>query len=313
MVLQEGFTLGLLDVEDPHPSDGEVIVRVRAAGICGSELDGVRSQSPFRVPPLIMGHEFAGELPDGRLVAVNPLLACGRCRGCLGGRPNICASRRLLGIQLAGGFAEYVSAPLANCHVLPEGTTAVQGSLVEPFANAVHAYNLAIASAHGQMLDVGVIGAGAIGLSLATLLTQSNTARVAITDLDEGRLREAEQLGVDRSGPELSGQFDVIFDAVGSESTRRASVESLVPGGTAVWVGLHSPDAHLAGQPFVRDEKRVLGCFGYTSDEFAAAANVVGKVRPTWTATHSLEDGPEVFAELLRSTGSAARTVLTSA
>jgi alcohol dehydrogenase len=311
MVYTRPLTLELLDVADPEPADDHVLIQVRAAGICGSELDGFRSQSPLRVPPLIMGHEFAGELPDGRLVAVNPILSCHRCAACVAGQPNICASVRLIGVHRDGAFAEYVSVPASNCHPLAPGMTAVQGSLVEPFANAVHAYNLATMQGHSPMLAIGVIGAGAIGLSIATLALQSATARVVVADLDPVRLRAAECLGVDEVATELTGTFDVIFDAVGTAGTRLASVKLIRPGGTAVWVGLHSPDAALAGQSFVREEKRVLGSFAYTPMEFAAAANLVARAEPQWTTARPLTEGPETFTALLDSSDAAARTVLT--
>lgn len=310
MVYTRPLTLELLDVAVPEPADDHVLIRVRAAGICGSELDGFRSQSPLRVPPLIMGHEFAGELPDGRLVAVNPILSCHQCAACVMGRPNICASGKLIGVHRDGAFAEYVSVPASNCHPLAPGMTAVQGSLVEPFANAVHAYNLATMQ-DSPMLTVGVIGAGAIGLSIATVAMQSATARVVVADLDPDRLRVAESLGVDQIATELTGTFDVIFDAVGTAGTRLASVKQIRPGGTAVWVGLHAPDANLTAQAFVRDEKRVLGSFAYTPREFEAAANLVARVGPQWATTRPLTEGPEVFTTLLDSPGAAARTVLT--
>src|SRR4051812_45961908 len=100
MVYSAPLTLEMQDVPEPEPGPGEVVVEVAAAGICGSELEGVASRSPFRVPPLVMGHELAGRrLDDGTPVAVNPLIACGRCDLCLRGARNVCRSRTLVGIQ----------------------------------------------------------------------------------------------------------------------------------------------------------------------------------------------------------------------
>lgn len=311
MVYTRALTLDLLDVPEPQAADGHVLLRVRAAGICGSELDGFRSQSPLRVPPLIMGHEFAGELPDGRLVAVNPMLSCHTCEACVSGRPNICATGRLLGVHTSGGFAEYVGVPEANCYPLDRGVSAVQGSLVEPFANAVHAYNLAAGGYLAPLLRVGVIGAGAIGLAIATVAVRTATVRVDVTDLDVDRRLAAQAAGLGSVSAELTGTYDAIFDAVGTAGTRHASVSHLRPGGVAVWVGLHSPDASLAAQQFVRQEKRIVGSFAYTPLEFEAAASVVARVRPEWTTSHPLSNGPDVFTGLLDSPGSAARAVLT--
>jgi threonine dehydrogenase-like Zn-dependent dehydrogenase len=115
------LTLEMRDVPEPVAGEGEVVVEVDAVGICGSELEGFRSQSPFRVPPLIMGHELAGRrLDDGTPVAVNPLIACGRCDLCLRGARNICRRRTIVGIQRSGGFAERVAVPESACVALPE-------------------------------------------------------------------------------------------------------------------------------------------------------------------------------------------------
>ena len=113
MVYSAPLTLELSDVEEPTAAEGEVLVEVETVGICGSELEGFKTQSPFRVPPLIMGHRFfpGRRLDTGERVAVNPLIACRSCDLCLRGRPNICRKRKLIGIQQSGAFAELVAVP----------------------------------------------------------------------------------------------------------------------------------------------------------------------------------------------------------
>ena len=121
------------EVPDVVAGDGEVVVHVDRAGICGSELHGIQTPG-FRVPPLVMGHEFVGRLDDGRRVAINPLTSCGECDLCRRGRTQLCRSRQLLGVHRAGGFAERVAVPQNAVHEIPE-----------PIANAVHAWTQASA------------------------------------------------------------------------------------------------------------------------------------------------------------------------
>src|SRR5215467_4825095 len=126
-------TVELLDVPEPEPAPGEVVVEVRAAGICGSELHGARRPG-FRQPPLIMGHEFAGIGAGGEAVVVNPILSCGRCPECRRGLRHVCR---------AGGFAERVAVPASALRPLPPGMPWEAAALIEPAANAVHAWNQA--------------------------------------------------------------------------------------------------------------------------------------------------------------------------
>ena len=286
------------DVADPDPAPGEIIVRVRAAGICGSELHGVASESPFRVPPLVMGHEFAGIREDtAERVVVNPLLACLSCDLCRRGSANVCRSRAIVGINRPGAFAERVAVPEANLYPAPQALTWEAGALVEPLANAIHAWRL---SGDPAPQRVGILGAGAIGLvSLLVALTRG-TPEVAIADLADERLAVAEQLGATSVGRTLDGEFDLVIDAVGVAATRAASVELVRPGGTAVWLGLHDEEPGFASLPFIRHEKSVHGSFCYTHADFAAALRLAPHLDTSWVTPMALTDGVRVFEELMR-------------
>ncbi|HYA51382.1 MAG TPA: alcohol dehydrogenase catalytic domain-containing protein, partial [Streptosporangiaceae bacterium] len=175
----------LLDVPEPDPAPGEVLVEVRAAGICGSELHGARRPG-FRQPPLIMGHEFAGIGAGGEAVVVNPILSCGRCAECRRGLRHVCREREIIGVHRAGGFAERVAVPASALRPLPPGLPWEAAALIEPAANAVHAWNLAgralgasgAASTHGaQGARVAVIGCGAIGLLCAATALSGGAGR----------------------------------------------------------------------------------------------------------------------------------------
>lgn len=312
LVYTAPLTLEIRDVDEPEPAAGDVVVEVDAVGICGSELEGFRSQSPFRVPPLIMGHELAGRrVDDGTPVAVNPLLACGRCDLCLRGLRNVCRNRVILGIQRSGGFAERVAVPETACVPLPDGMTPDRAALAEPLANAVHAWRLALAQDQSPA-RVGIIGAGMLGLAVALVALRAGVRDVEISDLSPERLATASRAGVASAGERLEGEFDVVFDAVGTAATRAASVDRLRPGGSAVWIGLHGPDAGFDGQALIRSEKRVLATFAYVERDFAAALALAAGLEDTsWVTHRPLGEGVETFLGLLESPGAATKTLLT--
>jgi 2-desacetyl-2-hydroxyethyl bacteriochlorophyllide A dehydrogenase len=305
------LTLELRDEPEPEPADGEVVVEVAAVGICGSELEGFRSQSPFRVPPLIMGHELAGVRVDTRArVVINPLIACGRCDLCLRGARNVCRERKLVGIQRAGGFAERVAVPESCCVHVPDGVPLEAAALTEPLANAFHALRLA-QHHEAQPRRAGVIGAGTLGLASALVALRCGVRDVSISDLSAERLEAALHAGVRQAGARLEGEFDVIFDTVGSAATRAASVAQLRPGGSAVWVGLHEADAGFDGLGLIRNEQRVLGTFAYTDRDFLAALEFAAELGvPDWLTTAPLDDGVDVFHALLERPAPHAKTLL---
>jgi 2-desacetyl-2-hydroxyethyl bacteriochlorophyllide A dehydrogenase len=310
MVYTAPLELQLLDVDEPKPLDGEVLVEVAAVGICGSELEGFANQSPFRVPPLIMGHEFAGiRVDDGTRVVVNPVVACRQCDLCLRGLTNICRKRAILGIQRPGGFAERVVVPSLNCFALPENVSMEAAVLVEPLANAVHAFRLA-QNYDSLPLRVGVIGAGTLGFLVAMVARDRGVPYVAISDLSPERRSAAVATGASSIDEFLEGEFDVVFDAVGSPSTRNASLELLRPGGTAVWIGLHGSDPGIDGLTLIRNEKRVLGTFCYQDQDYRAAIARAATLDVGWISKFPLDQGVEVFQRLVGGDVSSVKTLL---
>ncbi|WP_062347149.1 zinc-dependent alcohol dehydrogenase [Herbidospora yilanensis] len=283
-----------LDVAEPAPAEGEVLVKVHAVGICGSELHGIRDAG-FRRPPLIMGHEFAGTTPDGRRVVANPLISCGRCDQCLMGRDHLCRERALLGIHRPGAFAEWVSVPEKALHDLPPDMSFETAAVVEPLANGVHAVNLARPYPGAR---VAVLGAGTIGLVCA-LVARQVTDQVTVCDLSPDRLAVAGRLGASAVTTTLEGEFDIVIDAVGAAATHQISVQHLRPGGTAVWIGLLSSEAAIDGQKIVREEKHIVGSYCYTAAEFAQAVKLARDVDLGWTTSFDLADGAAIFGELV--------------
>ncbi|OYD61120.1 zinc-dependent alcohol dehydrogenase [Rhodococcus sp. OK302] len=294
MVFTAPNTVEMLDVAVPTIAEGDVTITVRAAGICGSELHGIR-HTDFRKPPLVMGHELAGVDQDGRRVTVNPLLSCGMCDRCSANEEHLCRGRLIIGIHRPGAFAETVVVPKASVYEIPDSMTFETAAMVEPLANAVHALRLADPAAGSR---IAVLGAGTIGL-VSLLVALEYSMDVTVCDLSESRLKTALELGAIRSSTELTGEYDLIIDAVGAESTHRTSVERLRPGGTAVWIGLLSSSTGFDGQEIVRDEKRVLGSYCYTRSDFERALSLAEHTPLDWTTRFPLELGATIFTELM--------------
>ncbi len=305
MVFTAPGIVEMLDVPDAVAGDDEVIVHVERAGICGSELHGIQTPG-FRVPPLTMGHEFVGRTPDGRRVAVNPLGSCSKCDRCRAGLTHLCRTRSLVGVHRAGGFAERVAVPRSALHELPDDIDWDRAALIEPLANAIHAWTLAGAPAGAT---VGVIGCGPIGLCCVEIAGHRGAASVAAAELSAERRAVASSLGAETSSA-LDGEYDVIFDAVGTAATRASSLERLIPGGTAVWLGLATPDAGFDAAAAVRFEKGVRGSFAYSDEEFDAATHVAARLNLSWTTTYPLEEGASVFTDLMRGQGTPVKALL---
>lgn len=297
MVYTGPQTLEYQDVPEPTVGTGEVIVEVAASGICGSEIHGIRHADPFRVPPLIMGHEFSGIRTDtGEQVVVNPLVSCGLCDLCLVGRSNICRNRVILGIQRPGGFAERVAVPIRNLHTATPGLDARQGSLAEPLANAVHAWR-AVASLEPDR--VGIIGAGSAGLAMVMALRSFGVPRVDVADHSAERADVAVKLGADRVFRDLEEEYDLVIDAVGKSATRRSALERIRPGGVALWLGLEEPDADVDVRAAIRSEKSIRTSFCYTDADFGAAVRIAATVDASWVELRALSEGAETFYELM--------------
>lgn len=291
LVFTEPGVVEFQEVPEPEAREDETIVTVMASAICGSELHGFRS-SGFRVPPLIMGHEFAGTTSDGRRVVVNPLLSCGHCDECLRGAPHLCRTRALIGVNRDGAFAERVSVPQSAVHAIPDDLPWSAASLIEPLANAVHANGLL-----GEAVTrVGIIGAGPIGL-LCALVAAHRGLEVMISDTSPERQDTARSLGLPSSHA-LVGEFDGIIDAVGLPVSRQAAIAGIRPGGTAVWIGLAVDSVELQGNLIVREEKHITGSFAYTPEEFAAAIELAGQLDLSWTTDVPLSDSAQAFLAL---------------
>ena len=309
--------IGVETVPEPRPRDGEVLIRPEAAGICGSEIEGYLGRMSNRVPPLVMGHEFAGTVVgERRRVAVNPLLSCRACERCRAGERNLCAERRLIGVHVPGGFAELVAVPRTNLVALPDGVDARTGALVEPLANAVHAVGLA-----RRLVTIEtavVLGAGTIGVFVLHAARAAGVADLRVVEPHPARRESAIAAGAraaygDAGALAATREADAVFDAVGAAATRRAAIDVVRPGGAVVLIGLHEDESALPFHRVVRDQLALQGSFAYTDAEFATALELLarGEVRlDALAAARPLEAGAEVFAALASAPPAVLRTFL---
>jgi alcohol dehydrogenase len=294
VLLREVGVVEMVDIDEPVPTESEVVVDVAVAGICGSDVHAARDGGLLRTPPIVMGHEFSA-MSGSRRVAVNPMISCGQCEFCTKGQRHLCRDRVIIGIQRPGGLAPRVAVPESSLVDLPSHVSMEAGAMVEPLAVAHHAVSLCRPDADDR---VGILGAGTIGLLIALLCTDLG-GEVSIADPDDHRLQFARRLGVAVSDGALQGEFDIVFDAVGSSETHRLSLEHLKPGGTTVWVGNEHRDPGFDAQMLVRIEQRIVGSAAYGPDDFTAAAGLIDDRVLEWADLRSLDEAPDVIYRLM--------------
>ena len=323
----------------PRLVDGEVLVAMGAVGICGSELSGFLGQNSLRVPPLIMGHECAGQVVQatggafangeaatlGARVTFNPLIVCGSCDRCRAGRTNLCRRRQLVGAHRPGGFAQYVAVPAKQCYPLPDHLSMVAGSLAEPLACSLRAVALTGVQPQQHLL---ILGAGPIGLCAVAAARTQGIEQIIVSDVAPQRLEIAQRWGardlvnareqdvVAFVQQRYPGGLDCVIDAVGATPVRTQAVRAVVPGGRVVLIGLHDEESVLPANYLIRQEITITGSFAYTEAEFAQAVDLLvrGVVQPSadWLEERPLSEGPAAFAELVDGTARATKIVLTS-
>jgi len=238
------------DIPMPEAGVGESLVRIHAAGICGSDMHAWHGHDARRVPPMVLGHELAGVAESGPLkgqrVAINPMVTCLVCRDCRDGNPNLCQQRDLLGLVRAGGYAEFVVAPDRNLMPLPSTLSFEHAALMEPLAVSVHAIRLAERSLHRPLSEANVVvlGGGAIGLLTALVLKQKGVRELHIAETSAKRLELLRQMDLGncydpRESSPADAHMDLSVDAVGSGLTRAAASSLTRQGGVISHIGLH--------------------------------------------------------------------------
>jgi threonine dehydrogenase-like Zn-dependent dehydrogenase len=306
--------LELESLPEPVAGDGEVLLEVELAGICGSDLHAYRGHPGPRRPPLVLGHEAVGSVPgrSGRFV-VFPLVVCGSCAACSRGEENLCERRGLLGLDRQGVFAERVPVRADALVPVPEGLDPHVAVLVEPLATSLSALRIDGVQAGDSLL---VVGGGPIGL-LAVYAAVARGARVTCAEPVDERRALAERLGataVLTDGADAPpGEADAALDAVGIESTWRAAVAGVRTGGVVALVGLGQAEGPMPVGDLVRRGVTVRGHYAYTRRDFedALALLAASQLPVDWVTVLGLSEGAEGFRLLVEEPAAATKILLT--
>lgn len=324
-VLHEPQRIRIDELDPPEPAAGQVRVRVRAGGICGSDLSyyfkGKSGDFAVR-EPFILGHEAAGEidcvgadvtgLVRGQRVAVNPGLACGTCRFCRMGMPNHCLDMRFMGSASTfphsqGMFRQFIVVSATQCVPVPESLGFAQASMAEPLAVALHAVKQAGSLVGARVL---LVGCGPIGCLLLAVARRAGAHRVVAVDLSDKALQVARSVGADETVNAADtdqiarwsaqrGTFDVVIEASGSPAGLDTALRSVRAGGTVMQVGnLPAGQSPVAANLVMSKEIRYMGSFRF-ANEYAVAADEIASGRidlsPLMTHSFSLAEANRAF------------------
>ncbi len=338
LLLSQYNHLEIADFPVPKPEAQEVLIRVAACGICGSDVHGYDGSSGRRIPPIIMGHEAAGTIAAlgsgvtnfsvNDRVTFDSTISCGACPYCQRGEINLCNRREVLGVSCgdyrrAGAFAEFVALPAHIVYRLPSNISFPEAALLEAVAVAVHAVSLA-SGVHKQRALV--IGAGAIGLLCLQALRVAGSSSIFIADIDQSRLAVAQSFGAAEvlcPGAEFAKQIsdltggqgvDLVVEAVGRNETMSIAVDAVCKGGTIILVGNISPEITLPLQKIVTRQIRLQGSCA-SAGEYPRSIELMSSgeinVKPLITAIAPLEEGADWFRRLHAREAGLTKVVLT--
>ncbi|HEX3627696.1 MAG TPA: galactitol-1-phosphate 5-dehydrogenase [Verrucomicrobiae bacterium] len=326
LVLKEYRRFAIEDFAMPELKPDEVLVRVRACGICGSDVHGMDGSSGRRIPPIVMGHEAAGEIAKiggggtewkiGDRVTFDSTIYCGDCWYCRRGKVNLCENRRVLGVSCAeyrrhGAFAEFVAVPQRILYRLPDHLSFEQAAMVEAVSVAVHAVKRTPLS---EDATAAVVGTGMIGLLIVQALRVAGCKRIIAIDLDESRLALAAKFGASQTFtashvdlPEKIRSLtdgrgaDAAFEVVGLPQTVKTAIDCVRKGGSVTLVGNLKPQVDLPLQAVVTRELSLIGTCA-SAGEYPECLNLIasGQINVTGfiSAAAPLEEGAQWFERL---------------
>jgi L-iditol 2-dehydrogenase len=326
LLLSEYSHLELADLPVPQVGREEVMVRVEACGICGSDVHGYDGSTGRRIPPIVMGHEAAGTVEavgadvknysKGDRVTFDSTVYCGKCEYCMHGQINLCDNREVIGVSCGdyrrhGAFAEYVVVPERIMYPLPKDFSFDEAAMLEAVSVGMHGVKVSNVVGGETAL---VIGAGMIGLLTLQAAKAAGCKRVLIADVDATRLKLAKEVGADEvlncSGAELVAEVmrltdgrgvDLALEAVGRNETVAGAIDCTRKGGTVTLIGNIMPEVTLPLQKVVVRQLRLQGSCA-SSGEYPEAIELIAsgkiQVKPLITAVASLEEGPRWFERL---------------
>jgi L-iditol 2-dehydrogenase len=326
MLLAEYRRLEMTDMPKPAMGDDDLLVRVRACGICGSDVHGYDGSTGRRIPPIVMGHEAAGMVEQvgksvqgfapGDRITFDSTVSCGSCHFCRAGCINLCDRRRVLGVSCGdyrqhGCFAEYAVIPQHIAYKLPEALSFEHAAMVEAVSIAVHAAGR-VPSLLGR--SVVVVGSGMIGQLIAQVARIAGCGMLIVLDIDDSRLEKARRAGADltlnASASDLltsignatgSRGADVVFEAVGAEPSFKTAVAGVRKGGSVVLVGNTHPHVQFPLQSVVTREISLFGSCA-SAGEYPVCLDLMARgridVQSLISASAPLEQGPAWFQRL---------------
>ena len=328
LLLKEYMKLEMAEMPLPEIGPDDVLVRVRACGICGSDVHGMDGKTGRRIPPIVMGHEASGEVAgaganvrgfrEGDRVTFDSTIYCGRCSYCNRGLWNLCDNREVMGVSPGeyrrhGAFAEYVSVPARIVYRLPDGFPFEHAALIEAVSVAVHAVRIS----QVQLGDAAVVvGSGMIGLLAIQALKGAGCAPVIAIDLDDAKLKLARELGATHGFNAAAGNVseavagltggrgaDIAVECVGATESIRTAIGSVRKGGAVTLVGNLAPSIELPLQAVVTRQIRLQGSCA-SSGEYPLCIDLMSsgaiRVEPLISAVAPLADGPAWFDRLYR-------------
>lgn len=326
LVLSEYKQLDLVDMPVPLPAADELLVRIKACGICGSDVHGYDGSTGRRLPPIVMGHEAAGVVEAvggavtnfrvGDRVTFDSTVSCGKCFYCLRGQINLCDNREVVGVSTPsfkrmGAFAEFVTVPARIAYPLPARMPFAHAAMIEAVSVAVHAVSLTSIAPNDTAV---VVGAGMIGLLTMQAVRHAGAGKVFVFDLDDTRLEMARSLGATETFNSRNGDVisevqertegrgaDVALECVGTTAAVKLAVESVRKGANVTLVGNVAPTIELGLQSVVSRQIRLQGSCA-SSGEYPECIDLMAsgaiRVEPLISAVAPLEDGVSWFQRL---------------
>ena len=300
-------TLHFREVERPTPQENEVLINIKAVGICGSDMHAYLGHDARRPAPLILGHEAAGIVESGpqkgQRVTINPLVSCLDCAACRAGRENICADRQIISMPPRdGAFAQFICIPKRNIVAVPDEVPLEKAALVEPLAVSWHTVNLVLNSLHHSMPKSAlVIGGGAIGVAAVLALNALRVSDITLIEPNESRRKFVAKHVPARTLGHTNDMFSIVIDAVGISQTRQVASALVSAGGVIGHVGLGDNQDGLDIRRMTLQEITLIGSYTYTAQEFYDTAEALfsGQLGDlNWTEMRPLSAGMKTFDDL---------------